>query len=132
MAEIDGVAYVNDSKATNVAAALRALAAYRDERVRLIAGGRGKGQDFAPLAAGLTANVRAVYLIGEAADELAEVAGDRAVEAGDLAAAVARAAAEADPGDVVLLSPACASFDQFENFAARGQEFKRLVQNLEA
>jgi UDP-N-acetylmuramoylalanine--D-glutamate ligase len=54
------------------------------------------------------------------------------VEAGDLAAAVARAAAEADPGDVVLLSPACASFDQFENFAARGQEFKRLVQNLEA
>jgi UDP-N-acetylmuramoylalanine--D-glutamate ligase len=123
---------VNDSKATNVAAALRALAAYRGEPVRLIAGGRGKGQDFAPLAAGLTANVRAVYLIGEAADELAAVVGDRAVEAGDLAAAVARATAEADPGDVVLLSPACASFDQFENFAARGQEFKRLVQNLEA
>jgi UDP-N-acetylmuramoylalanine--D-glutamate ligase len=99
--------------------------------VRLIAGGRGKGQDFAPLAAGLGPNVRAVYLIGEAADELAAVAGDRGIRVGDLVSAVARAAAEADPGDVVLLSPACASFDQFENFAARGEEFKRLVQNLE-
>jgi UDP-N-acetylmuramoylalanine--D-glutamate ligase len=132
VAGIGGVLYVNDSKATNVAAALRALAAYRDEPVRLIAGGRGKGQDFAPLAAGLGPNVRAVYLIGEASEELAAVVGDRAVPVGDLASSVARAASEAEPGDVVLLSPACASFDQFENFAARGEEFKRLVQNLEA
>ena len=131
VAEIDGVVYVNDSKGTNVAATLRALAAYRNEAVRLIAGGRGKGQDFTPLAAGLGPNVCAVYLIGEAAGEIGAVAGERAVPVGDLAAAVARAAAEADPGDVVLLSPACASFDQFENFAARGEEFKRLVQNLE-
>jgi UDP-N-acetylmuramoylalanine--D-glutamate ligase len=131
VAEIDGVTYVNDSKGTNVAATLRALAAYADEPVRLIAGGRGKGQDFAPLAGGLGPDVRAVYLIGEAADEIAVVAGDRGVRVGDLASAVARAAAEAEPGDIVLLSPACASFDQFENFAARGEEFKRLVQNLE-
>jgi UDP-N-acetylmuramoylalanine--D-glutamate ligase len=131
VAEIGGVLYVNDSKGTNVVATLRALAAYRDEPVRLIAGGRGKGQDFAPLAGGLGPNVRAVYVIGEAAGEIAAVAGSLAVQVGDLASAVACAAAEAEPGDVVLLSPACASFDQFENFAARGEEFKRLVQNLE-
>ena len=132
VAEIDGVRYVNDSKATNVAAALRALAAYADEPVRLIAGGRGKGQDFGPLAAGLGANVKAVYVIGEASTELAEAIGERAVDVGDLPTAVARAAADARPGEVVLLSPACASFDQFDDFVHRGQEFRRLVQNLEA
>jgi len=123
---------VNDSKATNVAAALRALQAYEDEPMRLIAGGRGKGQSFEPLAAALGPNVEAVYLIGEAAAEIAATIGPRAISVGDLANAVARAAEEAHPGDVVLLSPACASFDQFENFAARGEEFRRLVQNLEA
>ena len=132
VAEIDGVTYVNDSKATNVAAVLRALAAYAGEPVRLIAGGRGKGQDFGPLAAGLGPNVRAVYLIGEAADELAAVIGERGVLVGDLPTAVARAAAEAAPGDVVLLSPACASFDQFDDFVHRGEEFRRLVQKQEA
>ncbi len=132
VAEIDGVTYVNDSKATNVAAALRALAAYADAPVRLIAGGRGKGQEFRPLAAGLGPNVRTVYLIGEASHELAAAIGERAVPVGDLPAAVARAAREAVPGDVVLLSPACASFDQFDDFAHRGEEFRRLVQNLEA
>ena len=132
IAEIDGVRWVNDSKATNVAAALRALQAYEDEPMRLIAGGRGKGQSFEPLAAALGPNVEAVYLIGEAAAEIAATIGPRAISVGDLANAVARAAEEAHPGDVVLLSPACASFDQFENFAARGEEFRRLVQNLEA
>jgi UDP-N-acetylmuramoylalanine--D-glutamate ligase len=134
VAEIGGVRYVNDSKATNVTAALRALAAYADEPVRLIAGGRGKGQAFGPLADGLGANVRGVYLIGEAADELALAFTPLDVpvtRSGDLPAAVARAAADAAPGDVVLLSPACASFDQFENFEVRGEEFRRLVQNLE-
>lgn len=131
VAEIDRVVYVNDSKATNVAAAVRALEAYADEPVRLIAGGRGKGQSFEPLAAALNPNVRAVYLIGEAAGELARVVGERAVPVGDLAAAVARAADDAEPGDVVLLSPACASFDQFRDFVHRGEEFRRLVQNLE-
>ena len=132
VAEIEGVRYVNDSKATNVAAALRALAAYAGEPVRLIAGGRGKGQDFVPLAAGLGSNVKAVYVLGEASDELAAVVGERAVVVGDLSTAVARASADAVPGDVVLLSPACASFDQFDDFVHRGEEFRRLVQNLEA
>jgi UDP-N-acetylmuramoylalanine--D-glutamate ligase len=131
IAELNGVHWVNDSKATTVSAAVRALAAYSHEPVRLIAGGRGKGQSFEPLAAALGRNVVAAYLIGEAAAEIAAAVGPRAVVVGDLAAAVERAAGEADPGDVVLLSPACASFDQFRDFAHRGEEFRRLVQNLE-
>jgi UDP-N-acetylmuramoylalanine--D-glutamate ligase len=131
IAEVAGVRYVNDSKATNVAAALRALAAYAAEPVRLIVGGRGKGQSFEPLGAGIGPNVLAVYAIGEAAEELVGTIGPLACRAGNLATAVSRAAAEARPGDVVLLSPACASFDQFENFERRGEEFRRLVQNLE-
>jgi UDP-N-acetylmuramoylalanine--D-glutamate ligase len=131
VAELYGVRWVNDSKATTVSAAARALAAYADEPVRLIAGGRGKGQSFEPLAAALGPNVVAVYAIGEAAEEIAAAAGPRAVVVGDLAAAVERAATEAEPGDVVLLSPACASFDQFTDFVHRGEEFRRLVQNLE-
>jgi UDP-N-acetylmuramoylalanine--D-glutamate ligase len=131
VAEIAGVRWVNDSKATTVGAAVRALAAYVDEPVRLIAGGRGKGQSFEPLAVALGPNVREVYLIGEAAEVIASVLGPRAVEVGDLGAAVARAASDARPGEVVLLSPACASFDQFTDFVHRGEEFRRLVQNLE-
>jgi len=130
IAEVQGVRYVNDSKATNVAAALRALAAYAAEPVRLIVGGRGKGQSFEPLGAGIGPNVLAVYAIGEAAAELVEAIGPRAAPVGDLGTAVSRAAAEASPGEVVLLSPACASFDQFENFEHRGEEFRRLMQNL--
>ena len=125
--EVNGVRYVNDSKATNVAAALRALAAYEDEPVHLILGGSRKGEDFTPLARALGANVKSVHLIGETASELAaaipQAHGDR-----DLAAAVAHV--EAEPGDVVLLSPACASYDQYANFEERGEEFRRLVQNL--
>jgi UDP-N-acetylmuramoylalanine--D-glutamate ligase len=124
-----GVRYVNDSKATNVAAALRALAAYEDEPVRLILGGSRKGEDFAPLAAALGPNVRAVYVIGETADELARAIPD-VIRAGDLATAVDRAAGAAQPGEVVLLSPASASYDQYANFEQRGEEFKRLVANL--
>jgi UDP-N-acetylmuramoylalanine--D-glutamate ligase len=127
--ERGGVRYVNDSKATNVAAALRAFAAYEDEPVRLILGGSRKGEDFAPLAAGLGPNVGAVYVIGETAYELALAIPDT-IRAGDLATAVERAAAAAQPGEVVLLSPACASYDQFRDFEERGEEFKRLVANL--
>ena len=127
--ELSGVRYVNDSKATNVAAALRALAAYEDEPVHLILGGSRKGEDFAPLATALGPNVRSVHLIGETAGELA-AAIPRAERNGDLAAALA--AIDARPGDVVLLSPACASYDQFRDFEARGEEFRRLVQNLSA
>jgi UDP-N-acetylmuramoylalanine--D-glutamate ligase len=127
--ERDGVRYVNDSKATNVAAALRALAAYEDEPVRLILGGSRKDEEFAPLAAALGPNVRAVYVIGETAEELARAIPDT-IRAGDLATAVERAAAAAQRGEVVLLSPACASYDQFRDFEERGEEFRRLVQNL--
>ena len=129
VAQRGGVQYVNDSKATNVAAALRALAAYEDEPVRLILGGSRKGEDFAPLAAALGPNVSAVYAIGETADELARAIPDT-IRAGDLATAVERAATAAQPGEVVLLSPACASYDQFRDFEERGEEFKRLVANL--
>ena len=123
--ERDGVLYVNDSKATNVPAALRALAAYADEPVHLILGGLPKGEDFAPLAAAIGANVRSVHLIGEEAPRLAEVISG--LQDGTLEQAVAHAARLAEPGDVVLLSPACASFDQFENFEQRGEAFRVSV-----
>ena len=129
VAQRGGVQYVNDSKATNVAAALRALAAYEDEPVRLILGGSRKGEDFAPLAAALGPNVSAVYAIGETADELARAIPDT-IRAGDLATAVERAATAAQPGEVVLLSPACASYDQFRDFEQRGEAFRRLVEEL--
>jgi UDP-N-acetylmuramoylalanine--D-glutamate ligase len=125
--ERGGVRYVNDSKATNVAAALKALAAYEHDPVHLILGGSRKGEDFTPLAAAIGPNVKSVHVIGETADELA-AAIPLAVHAGDLAGALA--AIEAQEGDVVLLSPACASYDQFRDFEARGEEFRRLVQNL--
>jgi UDP-N-acetylmuramoylalanine--D-glutamate ligase len=131
VAEADGVRYVNDSKATNVAAALRALEAYGNDRMLLIVGGQGKGESFEPLARAIGPNVRAVYAIGETAEELAAAIGSRAELAGDLATAVARARRAARPGDVVLLSPACASYDQFENFEHRGEEFRRLAQNVD-
>jgi UDP-N-acetylmuramoylalanine--D-glutamate ligase len=125
VAERDGVRYVNDSKATNVAAARRALAAYADEPVHLILGGSSKNEDFGPLAADVGPNVRSVHLIGEEAERLhALVDGD--VD-GTLERAVAHAAALAQPGDVVLLSPACASYDQFANFEERGEAFRALV-----
>jgi UDP-N-acetylmuramoylalanine--D-glutamate ligase len=127
--EAGGVRYVNDSKATNVAAALRALAAYEDEPVHLILGGSRKGEDFAPLAAAIGPNVKSVHVIGETAGELA-AAIPQAQQDGDLARAVE--AIEAERGDVVLLAPACASYDQFRDFEERGEEFRRLVQNLSA
>jgi UDP-N-acetylmuramoylalanine--D-glutamate ligase len=123
--ERDGVRYVNDSKATNVAAALRALAAYAGEPVHLILGGSPKGEDFGPLVAALGPNVKSVHLIGAEAERIGEVIhGHRD---GDLATAVAHAARLAEPGDVVLLSPASASYDQFENFEERGEAFRALV-----
>jgi len=124
MGERDGVRYVNDSKATNVPAALRAIAAYADAPVHLILGGSPKGEDFAPLAAAIGANVKSVHLIGEEAERLGEVIDG--YRDGDLETAVAHAARLAQPGDVVLLSPACASYDQFANFEERGDAFRRL------
>jgi UDP-N-acetylmuramoylalanine--D-glutamate ligase len=129
--EVAGVSFVNDSKATNVAAARKALEAYADAPVHLILGGSLKGEDFGPLAASLGDNVRSIHLIGKATDELAAALGDRPYARDEnLANAVAEAARLAVPGDVVLLSPACASYDQFENFEHRGDEFRRLVNEL--
>ena len=129
VAEVGGVRYVNDSKATNVAAARRALAAYADEPVHLILGGSRKGEDFRPLADAIGPNVKRVYLIGETGAELRGLVPVH-VPARDLATAVERASAEAEPGDVVLLAPAAASYDQFRDFEHRGEEFRRLVKNL--
>jgi len=126
--EHGGVRYVNDSKATNVAAARRALAAYADDPVHLILGGSPKGEDYAPLVAAIGSNVRGIYLIGETAAELG--AAIDGIQAGDLATALHLASEAAVAGDVVLLSPACASFDQYDDFEQRGEDFRRLVAKL--
>ncbi|HWB22611.1 MAG TPA: UDP-N-acetylmuramoyl-L-alanine--D-glutamate ligase [Gaiellaceae bacterium] len=127
------ISFVNDSKATNVAAARRALAAYSDEPVHLILGGSLKGESFEPLAEAIGSNVRSIHLIGEAAPAIASALAGRAFEIDEtLERAVARAAELAEPGDVVLFSPACASFDQFENFEQRGDSFRELVAQLGA
>jgi UDP-N-acetylmuramoylalanine--D-glutamate ligase len=133
VAELDGVRYVNDSKATNTAAARRGIAAYAGQPLRLILGGSLKGESFDELADELPTTVRSIDLIGAATDELAAALGRAGREyrrSGDLATAVGAAAGEAEPGDVVLLSPACASYDQFANFEERGETFRRLVRDL--
>ncbi len=131
--EHDGVRFVNDSKATNTAAARRALAAF-DAPLHLILGGSLKGERFGGLAADVAAaKVLTAYLIGEAAEPLARDLGDAGVPflvATTLERAVAEAAGAARPGELVLLSPACASFDQFRDFEHRGEEFRKLVENL--
>jgi UDP-N-acetylmuramoylalanine--D-glutamate ligase len=128
-----GVTWIDDSKATNVGAALRALDRFEGPLLWL-AGGRNKGLDFAPLAAAARGRVRTALLFGEAAGELERaLAGAVPTERVDtLDAAVARAAALARPGDVVLLSPACASFDQFKSYAHRGERFRAAVEALPA
>jgi UDP-N-acetylmuramoylalanine--D-glutamate ligase len=132
VASVGGVAYVNDSKATNVPSALMALASF-PRGVHLIAGGTGKEQDFAPLAPVVAERCRAVYLIGAAAEEIGAALAHAEVPlraAGDLSAAVALAHQSARPGDTVLLSPACASFDQYRDFEQRGDHFRSLVEAL--
>ena len=135
VAEIDGVRFVNDSKATNVASAVVGLRAF-DRGVHAILGGSDKGEPFAPLVEPIIETCAACYLIGATADRLAaELA--QVVEAGvplhrraDLEGAVRAAADAARPGEVVLLSPACASFDAFENFERRGDRFREIVRGL--
>ena len=128
VARHDGITWVNDSKATNVGAAQKALAAFPGA-VIWIAGGRGKGADFAPLADAARGHVRQALLIGEDAGAIANALGNAAPSetVATLDDAVARAAAIAKPGDVVLLAPACASFDQFASFEARGDAFAAYV-----
>ena len=121
--------WYDDSKATNIAAAAKSLAGLPDGRVHLVLGGRAKGDDPAELAALVGAKARAVYVIGESAELFAAALEGAAPvhRAGTLERAVEEAARRAEPGDVVLLAPACASFDQFESYAHRGREFERLA-----
>lgn len=127
-----GVRFVDDSKGTNIGATAAGLAGYPPGSIHLILGGLGKGQDFRALAPAVTGRVARAYLIGAAAEEIAAgLAGVVPCEAcGTLAVAVERAFALARPGDTVLLSPACASFDQFANYADRGEQFARLARAL--
>ncbi|MGH3104441.1 MAG: Mur ligase family protein [Gaiellaceae bacterium] len=130
--EREGVRWVNDSIATNTFAVAHGIAAY-DAPVRLVLGGSPKGEDFSAFARDLAENVRSVYLVGKAADELAaalDAAGHPYELVGTIPGAVAAAARDAEPGDVVLLSPACASYDQYRNFEERGDHFRRLVAEL--
>ncbi len=126
--EHGGVSFVNDSKATNADAAARALSVYRN--IRWIAGGRAKDGGIASISGELD-NVRKIYLVGESADLFRRQLGGRnLVMSGTIAEAVNSAAKEAEPGDVVLLSPAAASFDQFTDFEARGDAFVGAVRNV--
>jgi UDP-N-acetylmuramoylalanine--D-glutamate ligase len=128
VAEIGGVRYYNDSKATNVDATVKALQAFPG-RVTIILGGRDKGSDYTILQPHLRERCIAALLIGEAAEKIAQqVGGSVALERPEtLQRAVALASQTAKAGDVVLLAPACASFDQFENYEQRGRVFKELV-----
>jgi UDP-N-acetylmuramoylalanine--D-glutamate ligase len=134
--ELDGVTWYNDSKATNVDATLKALAAFPGG-LWVILGGKDKNSDYRPLIAAMKEKVRGVLLIGAAADKIGnQLRGTRhgevsTVKCGTLEAAVLHAHVSARSGDTVLLAPACASFDQFDNFEHRGREFKRLVNALE-
>jgi UDP-N-acetylmuramoylalanine--D-glutamate ligase len=131
----EGVLFINDSKATNVASTLVALEAMAAEHlpVHLILGGQGKAQDFTALRGPVSASCCAVYLIGEDANVIEQAIGGEQVDVhmcGDLDHALSLAAATAVRGEVVLLSPGCASFDQFADFEARGECFRELVQQL--
>jgi UDP-N-acetylmuramoylalanine--D-glutamate ligase len=132
VATISGVEYFNDSKATNVDATLKALDAFSGNVV-LILGGKDKGSDYRILRKSLRSHARLALLIGSAADKIeAELSGVIPVERAEtLARAVEMASRHAQPGDTVLLAPACASFDQFENYEHRGRVFKQLVRELE-
>jgi len=138
---VGGISYVNDSKATNVEATLKALGAY-PEGTHLILGGRDKGSDYRPIARNCGGCV-GVYLVGEATPLIREAFAEVAAEAGeglsvppvedcgDLESAMGRATERALPGQVVLLAPACASFDQYGSFEERGEHFIQLVRDLE-
>jgi UDP-N-acetylmuramoylalanine--D-glutamate ligase len=131
--EVNGIRFVNDSKATNPEAAERALSAY-PPGTRLILGGSRKNSSYAGLAfEAAKRGVAKAYLIGEAADEIAEALADAGIRfsaSRTLEQAVADAFADAEPGEVILLSPACASYDQFRDFEERGQRFRELVEGL--
>jgi UDP-N-acetylmuramoylalanine--D-glutamate ligase len=133
---VSNVEYVDDSKGTNVGATVAALnglsANESGKRIWLIAGGEGKGQDFGPLREPALRFVKGVFLIGKDAPIIAKVLADAVpcVMSGTLKSAVTEAAKQAQSGDIVLLSPACASFDQFSDYVARAEVFVAEVQEL--
>ncbi len=133
VAEIGGVSFYNDSKATNVDAALKAIEAFPGPLL-VILGGKDKGSPYVPLREPLRQRARAAFTIGAAAEKIATELGDAmpVQHAGTLDRALEYAMEAAKPGDVVLLAPACSSFDQFENYEHRGRVFKELVANLES
>jgi len=129
VAEAGGVRFVNDSKATNTAAARRAVAAY-DEQLHMILGGSDKRESYTELALDMAGRVRRAYLIGETAQAIGTALEQAGVDhelSGDLETAVRSAAKNAQPGEIVLLAPACASYDQFHDFEERGEAFRRIV-----
>jgi len=132
VAEVGGVKFYNDSKATNVDAALKAIEAFSEPLI-VILGGKDKGSPYMPLAEPLRERARLVILIGAATEKISADLGDpvETVQAGTLDRAVQLASERARPGDVVLLAPACSSFDQFENYEERGRIFKELVARFE-
>jgi UDP-N-acetylmuramoylalanine--D-glutamate ligase len=134
VAELGGVRFYDDSKGTNVGAAVTALEGLVESRAVLIAGGRDKGGTYAPLAEALARKGRAAVLIGEAADAIARAIGDRVPvrRADSMHDAVRKSAELALPGDAVLLSPACSSFDMFRDYKDRGDAFVRAVRSLVA
>jgi UDP-N-acetylmuramoylalanine--D-glutamate ligase len=129
--ELDRVRYINDSKGTNVGAVMKSLEGFSSP-VILIAGGKDKHGDFEALRPFIPGKVKALVLIGEAKETIAAAIGDLTAlfREGDLRAAVLKAKDLASPGDVVLLSPACASFDMFRDFEDRGRQFKEIVKGL--
>jgi len=133
VATLRGVEYYNDSKATNVDATIKALESF-PANVHLILGGKDKGSDYTVLNDLLRERVKCVYTIGAAAEKIqSQIKGPTAiVHTGTIESAVKQAAASASPGDIVLLAPACASFDQFQNYEHRGRVFKELVLGLQA
>jgi len=130
VATIRGVDYYNDSKATNVDATIKALESF-PANIHLILGGKDKGSDYTVLNDLLRQRVKRVYTIGAAAAKIeSQIKGAEILHAGTLENAIRKASAVAQTGDVVLLAPACASFDQFKSYEHRGKVFKEIVRGL--
>ena len=131
VAEVDGVEYVDDSKATNIDAMVKAIESFHSP-IRLIAGGRDKDSPFRSATGALAGCVERAYLIGEASEKIATAWGETfdCKPCETLAKAVEAARKDARAGDIVLLSPGCASFDQFKSFADRGEQFAEMVRAL--
>jgi UDP-N-acetylmuramoylalanine--D-glutamate ligase len=133
VAEVDGVRYYDDSKGTNVGASVTAILGLTEPKAVVLLGGKDKGGSYAPLVAALREKARAAVVFGEAAQLIAGAIGDAVPfeVATDMADAVRRARSLAKPGDAVLLSPACSSFDMFKDYKERGDVFAACVRNLE-